>query len=170
MQLGGARSGDLRSVCSLTAIEKTVTPYFLPMYPGPELGKDRSQQGRENGARHGRSWRRNVPRNLPRTGSRHRIIPRRNGEHIRPRNALIIGGGALETSEAFQEVVYRSGARRDAGAARRTSRRIPIYVMPNGDTAGARGAAIEAPKLARSSGLAHPTGITQPRDVPRVAD
>jgi glucokinase len=31
---------------------------------------------------------------------------------------------------------------------------IPIYVMPNGDTAGARGAAIEALKLARSSGLA----------------
>ena len=31
---------------------------------------------------------------------------------------------------------------------------IPIYVMPNGDTAGSRGAAIEALKLARSSGLA----------------
>ena len=30
---------------------------------------------------------------------------------------------------------------------------IPIYVMPNGDTAGARGAAIEALKLARQSGL-----------------
>jgi hypothetical protein len=31
---------------------------------------------------------------------------------------------------------------------------IPIYVMPNGDTAGARGAAIEALALARASGLA----------------
>jgi glucokinase len=31
---------------------------------------------------------------------------------------------------------------------------IPIYVMPNGDTAGARGAAIEALKLARGGGLA----------------
>ena len=30
---------------------------------------------------------------------------------------------------------------------------IPIYVMPNGDTAGARGAAIEALKLAREGGL-----------------
>ena len=28
---------------------------------------------------------------------------------------------------------------------------IPIYVMPNGDTAGARGAAIEALKYARRS-------------------
>jgi hypothetical protein len=31
---------------------------------------------------------------------------------------------------------------------------IPIHVMPNGDTAGARGAALEALKLARQSGLA----------------
>jgi hypothetical protein len=30
---------------------------------------------------------------------------------------------------------------------------IPIHVMPNGDTAGARGAAIEALKVARQSGL-----------------
>jgi hypothetical protein len=30
---------------------------------------------------------------------------------------------------------------------------IPIFVMPNGDTAGARGAAIEALNLARHSGL-----------------
>jgi hypothetical protein len=30
---------------------------------------------------------------------------------------------------------------------------IPIHVIPNGDTAGARGAAIEALKLARQSGL-----------------
>jgi hypothetical protein len=31
---------------------------------------------------------------------------------------------------------------------------IPIHVMPNGDTAGARGAAIEALNVARQSGLA----------------
>jgi hypothetical protein len=30
---------------------------------------------------------------------------------------------------------------------------IPIHVIPNGDTAGARGAAIEALKLSRQSGL-----------------
>jgi activator of 2-hydroxyglutaryl-CoA dehydratase len=31
---------------------------------------------------------------------------------------------------------------------------IPIHVMPNGDTAGARGAALEALRFARESGLA----------------
>ncbi|HLH17353.1 MAG TPA: hypothetical protein VKX45_09045 [Bryobacteraceae bacterium] len=30
---------------------------------------------------------------------------------------------------------------------------IPIYIMPNGDTAGARGAAIEALQFARANGL-----------------
>jgi hypothetical protein len=30
---------------------------------------------------------------------------------------------------------------------------IPIHVMPNGDSAGARGAAIEALKLAKDGGL-----------------
>ncbi len=33
------RTGDLESVCSLTAIAKTFLPYFLPKYPGHELGK-----------------------------------------------------------------------------------------------------------------------------------
>ena len=33
------RVGDLESLCSLTAIERTILPYFLPKYPGHELGK-----------------------------------------------------------------------------------------------------------------------------------
>jgi glucokinase len=31
---------------------------------------------------------------------------------------------------------------------------IPILIMPNGDTAGSRGAAIEALRMARATGLA----------------
>ena len=68
-------------------------------------------------------------------------------------DALIVGGGALETGEQFQhwfieEIRAAMPAQRDEQAD------IPIYVMPNGDTAGARGAAIEALKLARESGVA----------------
>ena len=33
------RIGDLESVCSLTAIEKSLLPFFLPRYPGHELAK-----------------------------------------------------------------------------------------------------------------------------------
>jgi glucokinase len=59
----------------------------------------------------------------------------------------------LETSPEFQRwflAEIRSGMpnRREEQA------NIPIHVMPNGDTAGARGAALEALKLARQGGLA----------------
>jgi glucokinase len=33
------RVGDLESLCSLTAIEKNILPYFLPKFPGHELWK-----------------------------------------------------------------------------------------------------------------------------------
>jgi predicted NBD/HSP70 family sugar kinase len=68
-------------------------------------------------------------------------------------DALIIGGGALETQEEFQRW-FIAETRAAMPAQRREQADIPIYVMPNGDTAGARGAAIEALKLARQNGLA----------------
>jgi predicted NBD/HSP70 family sugar kinase len=68
-------------------------------------------------------------------------------------DALIIGGGALETKEEFQRW-FIAETRAGMPLQRREQADIPIYVMPNGDTAGARGAAIEALKLARLSGLA----------------
>ena len=66
-------------------------------------------------------------------------------------DALIVGGGALETKEAFQQW-FLDEIREGMPAQREEQADIPIYVMPNGDTAGARGAAIEALKLARQRG------------------
>ena len=68
-------------------------------------------------------------------------------------DAFIIGGGALETSQKFQHWFIEE-VRAAMPAQREEQATIPIHVMPNGDTAGARGAAIEALKLARQSGLA----------------
>ena len=68
-------------------------------------------------------------------------------------DALIIGGGALKTSEEFQKWFIEQ-VRIGMPTQREEQADIPIYVMPNGDTAGARGAAIEALKLARAGGLA----------------
>jgi predicted NBD/HSP70 family sugar kinase len=67
-------------------------------------------------------------------------------------DALIVGGGALETSAGFQKW-FMAEIRVGMPNQREEQVDIPIYVMPNGDTAGARGAAIEALKLARQSGL-----------------
>jgi hypothetical protein len=67
-------------------------------------------------------------------------------------DGLIVGGGALETGEEFQRW-FTGEIRAGMPIQRQEQADIPIFVMPNGDTAGARGAAIEALKNARHSGL-----------------
>ena len=42
------RTGDLESLCSLTAIEKNILPYFLPRYPGHELARSGSSTRQPN--------------------------------------------------------------------------------------------------------------------------
>lgn len=146
------RIGDLESVCSLTAIEISLLPYFLPRYPGHELGKmgDLHQAAKlvrgmaENGD--------------PMCKEIFRVQANALGlmydEMINTfdPDALIVGGGALETKEEFQRW-FLDEIRAGMPAQREEQADIPIYVMPNGDTAGARGAAIEALKFARRSGL-----------------
>ena len=68
-------------------------------------------------------------------------------------DALIVGGGALETERSFSSG-FSNEIRAGMPIQREEQADIPIFVMPNGDTAGARGAAIEALKLSRQGGLA----------------
>lgn len=151
-QCNCGRLGDLESVCSLTAIEKTFLPYFLPKYPGHELTRaDRSKAAKmvRGMADRGDAMCREI----------FRVQAHGVGLFLDEMvntfdpDALIIGGGALEASEAFQKWFIEQ-VRIGMPTQREEQADIPIYVMPNGDTAGARGAAIEALKLARSSGLA----------------
>jgi glucokinase len=147
------RTGDLESVCSLTAIEKTFLPYFLPRFPGHDLEKlgDMSKAAK-------------LVRGLAEKGdplSREifRVQAHALGlffdEMINTfdPDALIVGGGAIETGVQFQQW-FLAEIRNGMPPQREEQADIPIYIMPNGDTAGARGAAIEALKLARQSGLA----------------
>ena len=67
-------------------------------------------------------------------------------------DALIVGGGAIEASPEFQRWFIEE-IRAGMPTQREEQAGIPIYVIPNGDTAGARGAAIEAFKLAKETGL-----------------
>jgi hypothetical protein len=66
---------------------------------------------------------------------------------------LIVGGGALEASQEFQRWFIEQ-IHAGMPVQREEQADIPILVMPHGDTAGARGAAIEALKLSRHGGLA----------------
>jgi len=68
-------------------------------------------------------------------------------------DALIVGGGAIEASPEFQRWLVQE-IRAGMPAQREEQAGIPIHIMPNGDTAGARGAAIEALSMARQGGLA----------------
>ena len=145
------RIGDLESLCSLTAIERNILPFLLPGYPGHQLASvDRHQAAK-------------LVRGLADKGDAlckevFRIQAHALGlffdEMINTfdPDALIVGGGALEAGKEFQQW-FISEVRAAMPDQREEQANVPIHVIPNGDTAGARGAAIEALKLARQSGL-----------------
>ncbi len=146
------RTGDLESLCSLTAIAKTFLPYFLPRYPDHPLGKlgDIGKAAK-------------LVRGMAENGDPMCVEIFRVQAHALglffdemvntfDPDALIVGGGAIETTQEFQKW-FVAEIRVGMPAQREEQADIPIYIMPNGDTAGARGAAIEALKFARRSGL-----------------
>jgi glucokinase len=151
-QCNCGRIGDLESLCSLTAIEKNILPYFLARYPSHELAKvDLRQAAKlvrglaDNGD--------TLSREVFRVQAHALGLFFDEMVNTFDPDAFIVGGGALETSKEFQhwfieEIRAAMPNQREEQAA------IPIHVMPNGDTAGARGAAIEALKFARDGGLA----------------
>jgi glucokinase len=146
------RTGDLESLCSLTAIEKSFLPFFLPRYPGHDL----AQTGDLPHA--ARLVRGLAEKGDPMCREIFRVQAHALGLFFDEMvntfdpDALIIGGGALETGPEFQRWFIEQ-VRAGMPSQREEQVDIPIYVMPDGDTAGARGAAIEALKFARQSGL-----------------
>ena len=146
------RIGDLESLCSLTGIERNILPFLLPRYPGHELAKLHVHEAAK------------LVRGLADKGDPlgrdvFRVQAHALGlffdEMINTfdPDALIVGGGAIEASPAFQQWFIQE-IRNGMPPQREEQVGIPIYIMPNGDTAGARGAAIEALTLAREGGLA----------------
>jgi len=146
------RIGDLESLCSLTAIERTLLPYHLQRYPDHPLAKQPPHQAAKN------------VRGLADQGDAmckeiFRVQAHALGLFFDEMvntfdpDALIVGGGVLETSQEFQKW-FLAEIRVGMPTQRVEQVDIPIHVMPNGDTAGARGAALEALALARQSGLA----------------
>ncbi len=150
-QCNCGRTGDLESVCSLTAIEKTLLPYLLPRYPGHELAALDPRQA----AKRVRGL---ADKGDPMCKEIFRVQAHGLGLFLDEMvntfdpDAFVVGGGALETSKKFQSWFVEE-VRSAIPSQREEQAGIPIYVMPNGDTAGARGAAIEALKQARLGGL-----------------
>jgi len=139
------RIGDLESVCSLTALEKTLLPAYLPQYPDHDLAKlgDLRKAAR-------------LVRALAEKGdplSRKLFAAQAHALALFfdqmiatfDPDALIVGGGAIETGPDFQQWFISEIRAAIPGRWKETGG-IPIHIMPNGDTAGARGAALEAHK------------------------
>jgi predicted NBD/HSP70 family sugar kinase len=145
------RTGCLESVCSLTAIGRTLLPHFLARYPGHQLGQMESSKA-------AKLVRGMAEKGDPLCRDIFRVQAHAMGLFFDEMvntfdpDALIIGGGALETGAEFQRW-FLDETRAAMPVQRVEQAGIPIHVMPNGDTAGARGAAIEALKSARSAGL-----------------
>jgi predicted NBD/HSP70 family sugar kinase len=147
------RTGDLESLCSLTAIEQSLLPFFLARYPGHELGKSGSMHAGAKLVRGLADKGDAMCRDIFRVQAHALGLFFDEMVNTFDPDALIVGGGALETSTEFQSWFIKK-IRAGMPTQREEQADIPIYVMPNGDTAGARGAAIEALKLARLGGLA----------------
>ncbi|HUB77677.1 MAG TPA: ROK family protein [Bryobacteraceae bacterium] len=145
------RIGCLESVCSLGAIGRTLLPHFLAHYPGHELGK-------MDMAKAAKLVRGMAEKGDPLSRDVFRVQAQAMGLFFDQMintfdpDALVVGGGALETGPEFQRW-FLAEMRAAMPSQREEQADIPIYVMPDGDTAGARGAAIEALKLARAEGV-----------------
>ena len=146
------RVGDLESMASLTAIERTLLPHFLKKYPNHELAREADPHKAAK-----------LVRGIADSGDEMcREIFRVQAHAIGlfcdvmvntfDPDAFIIGGGVLEASPEFGKW-FLDEVRKGMPAQRDEQAGIPIYSMPNGDTAGARGAAIEALTMARQTGL-----------------
>jgi glucokinase len=142
------RIGCLESLCSLTAIERTLLPFFLTKFPDHELG----QLGDLRKA--AKLVRGLAEKGDPMSKEIFRVQANALGllfdEMINTfdPDALLVGGGAVETTEEFQKW-FLEQIHAGMPTQREEQADIPVHVMPNGDTAGARGAAIEALKFAR---------------------
>jgi predicted NBD/HSP70 family sugar kinase len=145
------RVGDLESLCSLTAIRRTLLPYFLRRYPGHELAAlDPGLAAKKvrGMAERGDQMCRDIFRvQAHALGLFFDVMV-----NTFDPDALIVGGGAIETGPDFQRWFVEQ-IRAGMPLQREEQADIPIHIMPNGDTAGARGAAIEALAFARRGGL-----------------
>ncbi len=147
-QCNCGRVGDLESVCSLTAIRNTLLPTFLKQYPGHELAQLDVREAAKK------------VRGLAERGDAMcRAIFRAQAQALGlffdqmvntfDPDALIVGGGAIEASPDFQ-AWFLAEIRASMPAQREEQADIPLRLMPNGDTAGARGAALEALRLVQA--------------------
>jgi glucokinase len=146
------RRGDLESLCSLTAIRRTLLPHFLarqPDHPLAAIGDAHAAAAKVRGL---------AERGDPLCREVFRVQAHALGLffdemiNVFDPDALIVGGGALETSADFQRW-FLAEVRAGMPTQREEQAALGMHVMPSGDSAGARGAALDAARLVRERRL-----------------
>jgi len=137
------RTGDLESLCSLTAIRRTLLPWFLAQHPGHELARLADPAEAAKRVRGMAERGDELCREIFRVQARALGLFFDEMVNVFDPDALIVGGGAVETSAEFC-AWFVDEIRRGMPTQREEQAGIPIHVIRDGDTAGARGAAIEA--------------------------
>jgi len=143
------RVGDLEALCSLTAIDRSLLPFFLRQNPNHELTAAPDGAKRVRGLAEAGDT---MCREIFRVQANALGLFFDEMVNTFDPDALIVGGGAIETSAEFQNW-FIDEIRAGMPGQRVEQADIPIHIMPHGDTAGARGAAIEALKIAREREL-----------------
>jgi len=142
------RIGDLESLCSLTAIRQTLLPFFLHRHPGHQLAgldpADAAKQVRGLAAAGDP-----MCRTIFQVQARALALFFDEMINVFDPDALVVGGGAVEATPEFQRW-FLDEIRSAMPPQRAEQAGIPIHVIPNGDTAGARGAALEAARQVRN--------------------
>jgi len=141
------RVGDLESLCSLTAIRRTLLPHFLARNPGHPLAADEIDVAAKKVrglAERGDT----MCRDIFRVQAHALGLFFDEMVNVFDPDALIVGGGAVETSPEFRRW-FLDKIRAGMPSQREEQASLPIHVMPTGDSAGARGAALDAARMVR---------------------
>src|SRR6185503_7721700 len=127
-QCNCGRIGDLESLCSLTAIERTLLPAFLEQYPGHELAKAETMRRAATLVRNMAARGDEMCRAIFRVQARALGLFFDEMINTFDPDALIVGGGAMEADAEFQQWFLKE-VRLGMPAQREEQADIPIHIM-----------------------------------------
>ncbi len=146
------RTGDLESLCSLTAIRRSLLPHFLGRHPDHRLAAEPDIATAAKLVRGLAEQGDGMCREIFRVQARALGLFFDEMVNVFDPDALVVGGGAVEANAEFRNW-FLGEIRAGMPDQREEQTSLAIHVIPSGDSAGARGAALDAARLVRERNL-----------------